>query len=88
MTELFKLDQDPGGWQDQGGQQDQVCQQGQGGLLECGQFDHQNNPGPKKLKLTLRAYPTLIIEYVPLCYSASCYVQTKKELVTRGVKER
>ena len=37
---------------------------------------------------TLRAYPTLIIEYVLLCYSASCYVQAKKELVTRGVMER
>ena len=38
--------------------------------------------------VTLRAYPTLIIEYVLLCYSASCYVQAKKELVTRGVMER
>ena len=28
--------------------------------------------------VTLRAYPTLIIEYVLLCYSASCYVQAKK----------
>ena len=87
MTELFKLNQDPGGWQVQGGQQDQVCQQGQGGLLEFGQFDHQNNPGPKKLKLTLRAYPTLIIGYVPLCYSASCYVQAKKNCSLGGLRK-